>query len=453
MTGKELVIKAIKCEEVSRIPWVPFVGCHAAYLLDVSAEDYFKSAALIHKGALLAEELYRPDGLPAVFDLQIEAEALGCDVQFSKKNPPAVTSHPLENDPDFNRLKVPDGTEGRFPVVMDAVRRIVASQGSRIAVYGLITGPFTLGLHLRGTDIFYDMVDNPDYVRDLLGFCAKVCKATAQMYIEAGADIIAVVDPMTSQISSRDFSEIVYPAAKEVFDFIRQKGSLSSFFVCGNARRNIEEMCKCGPDNISIDENIPLPYVKGIASQYGVSVGGNIQLTVTMLLGSPADNIADAANCCAIGGTKGYILSPGCDMPFATPKVNVQAIAAWVHGEDAEFLATHQGEGLKLQEYKLPNYANEKKVIVDIITLDSNSCAPCQYMVEGVKMAAAGLEDKLEYKEHTVKTPEGIGCMIALGVKNIPTIVIDGVIRYISIIPGSHELRKAFLDEIAAKGL
>jgi MtaA/CmuA family methyltransferase len=453
MTGKELVLKAIKCEEVSRIPWVPFVGCHAAYLLDVSAEDYFKSADLIHKGALKAAELYRPDGLPAVFDLQVEAEALGCAVQFSTKNPPAVMSHPLEDNPDLNNLKIPDGTEGRYPVVMDAVRRIVASLGNQIAIYGLITGPFTLGLHLRGTDIFYDMIDNPDYVKELLIFCAQVCKATAKMYIEAGADIVAVVDPMTSQISSKDFQEFVHPAGKEVFDFIREQGRLSSFFVCGNARRNVEEMCKCGPDNISIDENIPLPYVKEVATQYGVSVGGNIQLTVTMLLGSPADNITDAANCCAIGGLKGYILSPGCDMPFATPKVNVQAITAWVHGEDAEFLATHHGEGLVLEEYKLPNYANEKKVIVDIITLDSDSCAPCKYMIEGVKVAATGLEDKLEFKEHRVKTPEGIGCMIALGVKNIPTIVIDGVIRYVSIIPGSHELRKTFLDEIASKGL
>jgi hypothetical protein len=190
MTGKQLVLNAMKCKAVSRIPWVPFVGCHAAYLLDKSAEDYFKSAELIHRGALLADELYRPDGLPAVFDLQVEAEALGCAVQFSKKNPPAVMSHPLEANADLNGLKVPNGTEGRYPVVMDAARRIVASLGDKIAIYGLITGPLTLGLHLRGTDIFFDMIDNPEYVKELMAFCAKVCVKTAQLYIEAGVDII-----------------------------------------------------------------------------------------------------------------------------------------------------------------------------------------------------------------------------------------------------------------------
>ena len=74
-------------------------------------------------------------------------------------------------------------------------------------------------------------------------------------------------------------------------------------------------MSRCECDNISIDENIPLEYVIDICKKRNVSVGGNIKLTVTMLFGSVQDNINDAMNCMAIGGTKGYILSPGCDMP------------------------------------------------------------------------------------------------------------------------------------------
>jgi len=271
------------------------------------------------------------------------------------------------------------------------------------------------------------------------------------MYAEAGADIIAVVDPMTSQISPENFEEFVTPYARPVFDFIREKGKLSSFFVCGDAKKNIEKMCKCGPDNISIDENIPLDYVKAIGEKYGVSVGGNIRLTVTLLFGSPTDCINDAGNCLAVGGKKGYILSPGCDMPFATPKENILAITAFARGEVSEFMSG--ASALDGVTYELPDYENEKQVIIDVITLDSASCAPCQYMMEAVKSACEGFGDKVVYIEHKIKDKESVVCMIKLGVTNIPTIVIDGVIKHVSLIPDAAALKSDIREALNKKSL
>ena len=85
MTGKDLIKKAFHLEEVERIPWVPFVGIHGARLLDVPGDEYLRSADLITRGASQAVQLYRPDGLPVTFDLQIEAEALGCQLAWVKK--------------------------------------------------------------------------------------------------------------------------------------------------------------------------------------------------------------------------------------------------------------------------------------------------------------------------------------------------------------------------------
>ena len=42
----------------------------------------------------------------------------------------------------------------------------------------------------------------------------------------------------------------------ELFAHIREKGAYSSFFVCGDATRNIEVMCQTNPDAISVDENV-----------------------------------------------------------------------------------------------------------------------------------------------------------------------------------------------------
>ncbi len=436
---KQLVMDAIHNKEVSRIPWVPFVGCHAAALIGVTAEEFFKNEDYIVNGVKKAYELYRPDGLPVLFDLQLEAEALGCELVFAADNPPAVATHPLEKGVQLKDLKIPTINDGRFSVVMNASKRICAELGDKIALYGLITGPFTLALHLMGTDIFYNMVDEPELVRELMAFCQKVGEAVSDMYIESGVDIIAVVDPMTSQISPKDFAEFVSPYATAIFDYVKSKRAATSFFVCGNAKRNIEEMCKCGPDNVSIDENIPLDYVRDICANYGISFGGNIKLTLSMLFGTPTDNINDAQNCMSIGGNKGFILAPGCDMPFATPVENVKAVSSLVHGEVAEFLeSTNVLEGITVN---LPEYAKEKQVVIDVITLDSESCAPCQYMMEAVRDAAADFGDKVRYVEHKVKAKEGVCAMLKLGVSNIPTICIDGEIKHVSIIPPKDALQ------------
>ena len=449
MNSKQLVMDAIQNKEVERIPWVPFVGCHAAKLLGVTASDFFRDDKLIVEGVKKAYELYKPDGLPALFDLQIEAEALGCELQYADTNPPSVAKHILEEGKTLAELKPPTENDGRFPVVLRAMRTICEELGDKIAIYGLITGPFTLALHLKGTDIFFEMYDNPDQMHELMRFCTEVAKTTAKMYMDAGCEIIAVVDPMTSQISPDTFAEFVSPYCTEVFDFIRQSGKVGSFFVCGNAKNNIEEMCKCKPENVSIDENIPLDYVKEICEQYGISCGGNIKLTVTILFGTPTDNIKDAENCMTIGGKKGYILAPGCDIPFDAPEENLKAIASVVHGEVAEFMeSTNVLDGI---EFDLPDYANEKQVVIDVITLDSESCAPCQYMMEAVRAAAVPFGDKVRYAEHKVKNKEAVVCMLKLGVQNIPTICIDGDVKYISIIPDHVELEKTIQEYVDKK--
>jgi MtaA/CmuA family methyltransferase len=449
MNSKQLLFRAFRNQEVERIPWVPFVGCHGASLLSVSSEEYFKSSDLMFAGFEKALELYRPDGLPAMFDLQVEAEAIGCKLRYADTTPPSVETHILENGKKLTDLKVPGEKDGRFPIILDALRKMSSKYGDAIGIYGLVTGPFTLALHLRGTDIFYDIYDEPKELHSLMRFCTDVAIATSKMYLDAGAHIIAVVDPMTSQIIPEVFAEFVGPYCAEIFEYVKQQGKLSSFFVCGDAKRNVEEMCKCKPDNVSIDENIPLDYVREICQRFGISFGGNIKLTMTILFGTPADNIKDAQNCMSIGGNKGFILAPGCDIPFDSPVQNLKAITSAVHGEIASILEeTNILEGV---EFSLPDYKNEKEVVVDVITLDSDSCAPCFYMVQAVAEAAEMFGDKIKYVEHKVRDKESVVCMLKLGVSNIPTICVDGIIKYISVIPPKGELQDVFRRAVEMK--
>lgn len=451
-TGKELVMSAIRLEKTERVPWVPFVGCHGGYLISKGADEYLKDADLIVQGQLKATEIYEADGIPVAFDLQVEAEALGCDLKWEKLNPPAVSSHILDTK-KLAELKVPDLNTARIPIMMDAAAKL-RKELPETALYGLITGPFTLALHLMGSNLFMEMYDNPDGLKELIKFCTEVGKVMIDGYIKAGCDIIALVDPMTSQISPSHFREFVTPGCTELFDYIRVNGRLSSFFVCGHALKNLEVMCDCRPDNLSVDENIPLDVVRDICLERKVSFGGNLRLTTSLLNGTPDKNSIHAYQCLETGGNNGYILAPGCDIPYETPVANLQAVAGVARDsykrEIAGALAS-KGETDEENLFDMSEYGRYDKVIVDVITLDSEACAPCQYMVESVKAIVPQFEDLVIWREHKIKSPESVQFMASLMVKNVPTICIDGAIKFVSVIPSRNELIEAIQARINKK--
>lgn len=454
MNRRDLLRKALRNEPTPRPAWLPFVGVHGAKLLGQSARDYLHSSDLIVAGLRRANELYQPDGLPVAFDLQLEAEVLGCELRWADQTPPSVCTHPLEQGKSLLSLPVFDASMGRFPLVMDAFDRLKQEIGNDVALYGLLCGPFTLALHLMGNDIFLQMFDHPDYVKAVIGFCASVGQKVAQAYLEHGADVIAVVDPMTSQISPEHFEQFVAPAVNQIFDFVRDRQALSSLFVCGDATRNLDVMCRTECDNICIDENIALERIRDFTRGRNKSFGGNLKLTSVLLLGDEEDAQLDAIRCIDIGGGCGFVLAPGCDLPFATPEKNLTAIATMVHDSYHREVAKRTIIAKSAEHaaaVSLPDYAAESHVTIDVITLDSASCAPCQYMMDAVHRAAKRLSQPVIVKEHRISTREGIGTMTRLGVKNIPTICLDGVVAFSSIIPDQNTLIASIETRIAEK--
>ena len=451
MHGLSLIKKVMMLEPVERVPWVPFVGVHGGYLIGADAEQYLKSSQNMIAGLTKAIELYKPDGIPVSFDLQLEAEILGCRLKWAKENPPAVVSHPLSEGFLLSSLKIPTLTDGRIPIVLETTRKL-RELNPEIALYGLITGPFTLALHLLGTEIFMKLFEDPEYVMEVMDFCTRVAISYSEMLIDAGCDVIAVVDPMTSQIDPISFGTYVTPYVSRIFDFVRKKEKLSSFFVCGHAQQNIEAMCDCRPDNVSIDENIPLDFVKEIALSKKISFGGNLKLTVVLLMGDTDDAKEDALACLDLGGNKGFILAPGCDLPMKTPIENIQAVSELVFSQFLQDVArTLEKKESKLDIMNMKDYGQSDKVIVDIITLDSESCAPCQYMVEAVKRIAPHFEGVVEWREHAIKKMESVSFMSSLMVKNIPTICIDGKIVFVSQIPPQNLLIEAIQKRVNEK--
>lgn len=449
MNGKERVLKALRFEEVDRVPWVPFTGVHVAKLVDSNAEELLKNGDILVKAVSAAAERYYADGVCSAFDLQAEAEVLGCALHWSKNNPPAVTGHvlaqgkTLEDLPEFTKDK------GRLPMFFEATRKLVEKVGDEKAVFALCCGPFTLALHLRGSAFIMDMMKKPDEAHKVLEYCAEITRRMGEWYMETGAHVVAVVDPMTSQIAPKHFEAFVTPYVKPVIDEVHGKGGIVTLFCCGNATKNIELMMKSKPDAIAFDEQVDLQFVKDLADQYHVSFEGNIPLTTTLLFGSPRECVADIKKRIEIGGRRGYILSPGCDLPYDTPFYNLEAVGKYAAtgeepSETSGFMSLE--EALNSAEESGDIFEDVKiepgKVFIEIVTLDSEGCAPCQYMCEAVKNVAPIYGDKLSWRESLIKSAAGIKRTMSLGVSTLPTLLINNEVVFDNITPTADALIK-----------
>jgi len=438
---KANLLAVIQHQTTDQIPWVPFAGVHVGKLKGFNASEVLQDADKLFSSLVEANRLYAPDGQPVVFDLQIEAEILGCELLWAEESPPTVATHPLQTEAIIPTL-YPTPQDGRLPIVLDVMRRMKSSVGDHTALYGLITGPFTLASHLRGTEIFMDMVDQPEYVAKLLEFTTDFVAQIASYYITAGMDIIAVVDPMISQISPRHFKKFMSEPFSRLFNQIRHQNVFSAFFVCGDATKNLEVMCQTGPDCIAVDENIDMVYAQSVLKPYNVTLQGNIPLTTRMLLGTQEDNMQYVIDLFDKLDHHNLILSPGCDMPYDTPVENVIGAAEAIRNPEQtrRILQNYQAVDMDLSLVIIPDYKNLGKPLMEVFTLDSASCAACSYMLLAAERATEALQGKIDMVEYKMTNTENIARLKKMGIQNLPSIVINGDLRFSSLIPSQQEL-------------
>ncbi len=449
MNQKEMLFATLRHEKTDVTPWVPFAGVHAGKLAGYDATEVLTDADKLFESLMAVNRLYKPFGQPVVFDLQIEAECLGCELKWAKDGPPSVASHPLEDEAVVPcECTIPTSNSGRFPMILDVMRRMKTAVGETTALYGLICGPFTLASHLRGNDIFMDMFDDEEYVDALLAFATEVARRVAAMYIAAGMDVIAIVDPLISQISAGHFERFMSKPFASIFDFVREKKAFSSFFVCGDATRNIEVMCKTGPDSISVDENVNLAAAKDICDKYNIAIGGNIPLTSVMLHGSQQDNMKCVIDLYdAVKDRKNLIIAPGCDMPYDVPVENAIAVTQAVLQEtDVRKILENYVAADDSVEVELPDYANLPKPLMEVFTLDSATCAACTYMMGAAMEAKKEFGDAIDVIEYKYTEKANIARCKKMGVPNLPSIYINGQLKFRSIIPSRDELFGAIRD-------
>ena len=149
---------------------------------------------------------------------------------------------------------------------------------------------------------------------------------------------------------------------------------------------------------------------------------------------------------------RNFILAPGCDMPYDVPVENGIGVAQAAIETDAvrEMVRNYQAEAIDTSGVALPDYENLKKPLIEVFTLDSAQCAACGYMMGAANQAVETFGDAIDMVEYKFIYKENVARCIKMGVPNLPSLYINGALKYRSIIPTRGELEQAIQEAIEA---
>jgi [methyl-Co(III) methanol/glycine betaine-specific corrinoid protein]:coenzyme M methyltransferase len=327
MTLKERLLNALEGKKVDKVPVCSVTQTGVVERMDEVGAPWPEAHSDPEKMAKLAIANYELSGLEAVrvpYCLTVLAEAMGCEVNMGTKNrQPSVTEHPYTKD--LENMKMPENLldMGRIRAVLDSIKIIREKVGSDVPIIGGLEGPVTLASDLASVKSFMKWsIKKPELLRQVLDFAADATISYANSMVLAGADVIAVADPVASPdlMSPDSFKNELQPRLQK---FSSQVDSVTVLHICGNVSPILKYMADCGFEGLSVEEKIgSIKKAKEVVGDRARLVG-NISSPFVLLPG-PIDKIKEE---CKKALTEGVdVLAPGCGIAPMTPLSNIKAM-------------------------------------------------------------------------------------------------------------------------------
>jgi [methyl-Co(III) methanol-specific corrinoid protein]:coenzyme M methyltransferase len=327
MTLKERLLNALEGKEVDKVPVCSVTQTGIVELMDEVGAPWPESHSDPELMAKLAIANYELSGLEAVrvpYCLTVLAEAMGCEVNMGTKNrQPSVTAHPYPKD--LEGMAMPENLldKGRIQAVLGAIKIIRGRVGPDVPIIGGMEGPITLASDLSSVKSFMKWsLKKPEFFEQVLDFATEATITYANSMVEAGADIIAIADPVASPdlMSPDSFKQYLQPRLQK---FSSSVNSVTVLHICGNVNPILDYMADCGFEGLSVEEKIgSIKKAKEILGDRARLVG-NISSPFTLLPG-PVDKIKTEAKHVLADGVD--VLAPGCGIAPMTPLSHIKAM-------------------------------------------------------------------------------------------------------------------------------
>jgi MtaA/CmuA family methyltransferase len=335
MNHRERVLQALRGEKVD--PTTVFSGMGNLTLHGLTDQGWrFPEIHLDgHKMAVAAASTYKLFGLESVvvpFDMGVEAEALGCGINYYADSEdilyPTVSAKVADKVDEWD-LEIPDKPleKGRIPVVVDAIKELRETVGDEVAVGAWVLGPYTLaGQLFELDDLFKKSFKKPDAVHKALDVLEVFLIDLAALYREAGADYMTVREMGGGGdiLSPRMFGSLIQPHLRKMFAALESPKILH---ICGDTNLIVDQMADCGADAISVDQKNDLRETRKKVGDDEILLGNLDPYNV--LVAGTVEQIDEAVKDIVDSGVNA--VWPGCDIWPDVPKENMKALVDATH--------------------------------------------------------------------------------------------------------------------------
>jgi len=328
LSGKQRVSAAFKKTfsdaqpELDRVPAYVFTGQVNAQLVGASIRDFLTKPEVFVKAQVAAFERYKPDIMIMMWDLAIDTEAMGNEMEFPENSMSMTKKEILADKGKLGSIEVPDPSkDGRLPGYIEATAATKEALSGAI-VSGIIAGPWTIAAGLRGAErLIYDTVDDPDFVHELMDLCSQASTRFAEAISAIGVGLGYSEAPCScSLISPQIYREFVFPYHKRIVDQFKEQKIGVGLHVCGYSDPILEDVVATGVTNVSIDALTD--FSAGVEACRGKAVLiGNV--ATDLFARGTREDMAQAVKHCIDNAPQdsGFVLAPGCEVPgIATPE-------------------------------------------------------------------------------------------------------------------------------------
>lgn len=339
LSSRERVLRTIRREPTDGVAVAPYMYDVSVVAAEVSLLDYYTDAAVMAQAQLKLHELVGQDVISVGSDNFYIAEGFGCQTTREANELPALIKPAVDSlDAVFDIQPLDPQSDGRMPMMLDAIAKVRSAVGQDVAIRSPGTGPFALASYLIGTQQWLSEIGiieadlpgaNEKAVQHALDVTTESLIRFGKACWDAGADIIHCGDSLAScdMISPRTYQRFVLPCQQRVFRAWKDHGITGSILhICGDSTRVLQSYADTGADLIEIDNMVDLAVARQAIGDR-VTLVGNVHTVNDLLQGTP-DRVRAAAERCIqqAGGGPGFILGSGCIVPRYTPIENLQAM-------------------------------------------------------------------------------------------------------------------------------
>ncbi|QGP90841.1 Uroporphyrinogen decarboxylase [Neomoorella glycerini] len=326
MNAYQRVMGLLDGKEIDRLPVAPILMAFAAHYYGKTYRDYYLDYRVLVESYLRSWRDFDFDMVMVISDPFRETEGFGTQFEYPEEGVPVMREHLLKKLEEMVNLKEPDPrTARRMRDRLQAIEYFRREIGSEVPIVGWVEGPFAEAADLRGVqELMLDLMDAPEMVKELLEITLRAGLNFAREQVRAGADLIGIGDAAASLVSPLMYEEVVLPYEQRLIEGIHAAGAKVKLHICGNTTNLLPFMAQTGADIIDLDWMVDLKLAR---EHFGdkICICGNVDPVAVLLQGRP-EEIRRAAYQCIQDAGHPFILSPGCEVPAATPPENLLAL-------------------------------------------------------------------------------------------------------------------------------